>query len=307
MIKRIVTFITWGFFALAVWIIAKEVRLVGEKHLIHLICSTPLTVIGLAGIGIILNYLALSGYDWLALDYIGKKLPYGKVLKIASLSFAFSNTTGHTYASGGAVRYLLYRPMGLSQTEILKMVLFETLTVFIGISVSFLLAIGLGPFEGLHSPIISQGLYLIAGVLLLVLISYYLLGVIHPREWKIKKVNLPAPTTRMTLAQISVGVLDNLLLFCVFYIFLRYYMPAPFFETFTVFILAQSIGFVAQVPGGLGVFEGAFLYLFPHTPLQKSSILAALILFRIFYYFIPFLLAIGYLGINYLRKKLSDT
>ncbi|MBQ2592492.1 MAG: hypothetical protein II567_04330, partial [Candidatus Riflebacteria bacterium] len=48
--------------------------------------------LGIAGIGIILNYLVLSGYDWLALDYIGRKLPYKKVLKAAGISFAFSNT-----------------------------------------------------------------------------------------------------------------------------------------------------------------------------------------------------------------------
>ena len=305
MIKRLVTIITWAFLGLAVWIIAKEIRIVGGKHLMNLIASTPFRVIGIGFVWITLDYLVLSGYDGLALAYIGKKLSYLKILKIATLSFAFSNTTGHTYAAGGAVRYLLYRPLGLTQAEVLKMILFETLTVFIGIAVSFLLAIGLRPFEGVGFPILSRSLYLMAGVLLIVLIGYYLFGIVRPRKWKIKKIELPPPTPRMSLAQIGVGVLDNLLIFCVFYTFLKYYLPAPFLETFTVFILAQSIGFMAQIPGGLGVFEGSFLYLFPHNSTQKSGILAALILFRIFYYFVPFILATLCLGIHFIRKRFS--
>lgn len=299
MLTRIIKIITWGFFLLAVWIIAKEVRLVGGKNLIRLIADTPLWVTGIAGIGIILNYLILSGYDCLALEYIGKKLPYRRILKAAGIGFAFSNTTGHTYAAGGAIRYWFYMPLGISKTAILKMIVFETLTILIGIMVIFDIAILSAPPPGEEFYAVGFGV----GILL----ALYIGCIVIPRKKiHIKALSLPAPSMKMTIKQIMVGVLDNGLLFLIFYTFLRYHLNAPFGETFSIFIIAQSIGFMVQVPGGLGVFESSFLYLFPHDNMQKSGILASLILFRIFYYFLPFILAMFYLGVQFIirRKKL---
>ena len=276
----------------------------GTKNLIDLMQNTPIWVMGIAGIGILINYFILSGYDELALCYIGKKLAYKKVFKAAGISFAFGNTTGHTYAAGGAIRYWFYMPWGISQTEILKMILFETLTVFIGIMLGFILAIGLMPWEDFP---FKDGFYAV-GIGLVILMALYIGGIVIPhRKFRIKRITLPAPTLKMTIKQIIIGLGDNISLFLIFYTFLRYHLNASFLETFSIFIIAQSIGFMAQVPGGIGVFEGAFLYLFPHIGVQKSGILASLILFRIFYYFVPFILAMGYLGFKSLRKKLSGT
>ena len=296
MLNRIIKIITWGFFLLAVWIIAKEVKIVGWENLIDLMIDTPLWVIGIAGVGIILNYIVLSGYDWLALDYIGKKLPYKKVLKAAGISFAFSNTTGHTYAAGGAIRYLFYTPWGIPDVAILKMILFETLTILIGIAVSFIVAVFLSPLPDAGCDAIGIGI----GILL----ACYVVGIIIPKKKiHIKKILLSAPDIKITIKQIIIGLMDNILLFLIFYTFLRYHINAPVIETFCIFIIAQSIGYMAQVPGGLGVFEGSFLYLFPHESDQKSGILAALILFRIFYYFLPFIIAIIYLGLHFMVQR----
>ena len=112
----------------------------------------------------------------------------------------------------------------------------------------------------------------------------------------------------MTIKQILLGISDNILLFLVFYAGLRYHIPTPFFETFMVFIIAQSIGLMTQVPGGLGVFESSFLYIFPYMPAQKGAILMSLILFRIIYYFTPFIIACLYLaGKHYMKKTKSPS
>ena len=91
----------------------------------------------------------------------------------------------------------------------------------------------------------------------------------------------------MTLRQILIGSMDMIATSLVFYTLLRYHLDVHFFHVVSIFLLAQLIGISTQVPGGLGVFEGMFLYLFVHTPPEKAPILAALITFRIMYYFIP--------------------
>jgi uncharacterized membrane protein YbhN (UPF0104 family) len=49
-------------------------------------------------------------------------------------------------------------------------------------------------------------------------------------------------------------------------------------------------GALSHSPGGLGVFEGVILLLMPEAP--KAGVLAALVMFRLFYTYIPFLLGV---------------
>jgi glycosyltransferase 2 family protein len=53
-----------------------------------------------------------------------------------------------------------------------------------------------------------------------------------------------------------------------------------------VFLASFSAALVSHAPGGLGVFELVFLTAMPDIP--KADVLAALIIFRLFYLLIPF-------------------
>ena len=83
-------------------------------------------------------------------------------------------------------------------------------------------------------------------------------------------------------------------------------METPFIETFVIFIIAQCVGFATQVPGGLGVFEGTFLYLYPYIETEKAGIIASLILFRLIYYFLPFILSGCYFGTYWIKKRFKS-
>jgi phosphatidylglycerol lysyltransferase len=61
-----------------------------------------------------------------------------------------------------------------------------------------------------------------------------------------------------------------------------------------VFVLAQAAGVVSQIPGGIGVFESAFLWLMSAAQsTHHPSLIGALLLYRIIYYFLPLMLAGG--------------
>lgn len=277
--------------------------MIGSEHLLNLILETPFWVLLIALVGTGINYLILSGYDVLALQYIGKSLSYLTILKAAWTSFAVSNTTGHIYAAGGAVRYLFYVPDGLGRLEILKMIVFETLTVFLGMAAAFELSVAMIPFE----PILRNyaglnTLYLMAIVILFILGWYYVFSSRKRRLVHFGKRAFYLPNRTVMGWQIFVGLADNLTLFFVFYVLLQYHLNTPLGGTLTIFVIAQSIGMVTQVPGGIGVFEGTFLCLFPHTVAQKGAILGSLILFRVLYYFVPFIIATLCLGIRELYR-----
>ncbi|MCW8140897.1 MAG: hypothetical protein KIT58_18500 [Planctomycetota bacterium] len=66
--------------------------------------------------------------------------------------------------------------------------------------------------------------------------------------------------------------------------------------------MAQGLGVLSHVPGGLGVFEGAVLALLtPYVP--AHTVLGALLAYRVIYHVIPFLLAVALLAAFELRPR----
>jgi uncharacterized membrane protein YbhN (UPF0104 family) len=67
------------------------------------------------------------------------------------------------------------------------------------------------------------------------------------------------------------------------------------YETFlAVYVFATMLGIASHSPGGLGVFEATILLALSRLP--REGVLGALLLFRICYYLVPFVLALAMLG-----------
>lgn len=308
MLDKIIKLLSFVFLVLGIWFISKDIETVGGDKLWHMITSTPLSILMAVLLATGINYLFLIGYDVISLEYIDRFIPYPKIIQTALVGFGISNTAGHAYASGGAIRYLFYVPQGLKRLEVLKVIAFETLSIFIGIMVAFEIAVLLSFFELSKSAYTKLNeVHFIGIILLIFLLSYYYFIVIPKRNLKIGKQVIQAPDKKTTLKQIVVGLGDNVTLFITFYTVFSYYIDAHFLEAFTVFIIAQSIALATQVPGGIGVFESGFLLLFPHEQSEKTGILASLAVFRVIYYFIPFIVAGIYLGLYRLKKIKSPS
>ncbi len=305
MLNRIIRLIGLFFFGLAFWLVAKEVERVGLSHLITIITETPWWVIGLASIFILLDYIVLSGYDVTALDYIGKKLPFATVFKTSALGFAISNTVGHSFASGGAIRYLFYTPQGLSRHNILILIAFETLTLYIGMGLIYLIAIILSLFI---PNILAhfETFYIAAGFVSIIFLIYFF-AIVYPKHTlKIKNTFFKAPSFKITSMQCFIGVVDNFLVSIVFYCILRYYVETSFLPVFIIFTIAQITAQFSQVPGGLGVLSTLFILLFPHTLSQKAGILAGLFVFRFLYFFVPLIISSFYLIFHIIYNQITQ-
>jgi glycosyltransferase 2 family protein len=61
-----------------------------------------------------------------------------------------------------------------------------------------------------------------------------------------------------------------------------------------IFVAATLLGFASHAPGGLGVFDAAMLVAL--WQFDKGDLLAGLLLFRLLYYIIPFVIALGLLA-----------
>ncbi|GAB6127376.1 bifunctional lysylphosphatidylglycerol flippase/synthetase MprF [Humidesulfovibrio idahonensis] len=244
------------------------------------------------------NFIVLAGYDILALAYIKHPLaPYRPVLA-SFAGNAFSNTIGLSTLAGSSVRYRLYSSWGLTPGEIAKIVVFTTLTLWLG-----LFSIGGIIFTVKPLPLpdwvtlpfhTTRPLGLI---LLIAPVAYLYAAARKETPWRIGKMTLLLPQFRSALLQVGVASLDWALAAAVLYALLPPWANVNFPLVLGAFLLGQIAGLVSQVPGGLGVFESCLLFLLtPRIP--APALFAALVAYRVVYYLIPLAIASAILAVR---------
>ena len=109
-------------FLAALEVLRTELRTVTWHGLTTDVLSTPPWRLGLALLLTALNYVVLTGYDFLAFAYIGKRLPWRRVMTASFLAYAISNNVGFAMLSGASVRYRFYTRWGITAEELSRIV-----------------------------------------------------------------------------------------------------------------------------------------------------------------------------------------
>ncbi len=246
------------------------------------------------------GYGALIGYDWSALRYLGRHVPLRAVIVGGFLGYAFGNTVGVGAVSGGAVRYRIYSAYGLNAFEVAAISTFVSLAFGLGITVIGLFALMLHP-GALAGMVSWTGLTIreVSGAALVLTVAFLAWGSLTGRRLRIRRIEIPFPRPRLLLGQLFFSVVDTTMAAATLYILLP--AGAPDFITFlAVFAVAMVAGVASHVPGGVGVFEGIIVAAMPgQVPVDKLA--AALLLFRMIYYILPFVMAMIVVALNEAR------
>ena len=273
-------------------------------ELLNAIEATDWSTLIVAGCFVAAGYLTLTFYDLFALRTIGRAdVPYRVAALGGFTSYAVGHNLGASVFSGGAVRYHIYSNWGLSVVDVTKLCFVAGLTFWLG-NVTVL---GLGI---LYAPAAARAidqlpLWLNRGfaLALLALLAAYVSWVwVRPRVIGREDWHLSLPGGPLTLVQIAIGIVD--LSCCAIAMYML--MPAwpagfppgtlGFVMVAVIFVAATLLGFASHAPGGLGVFDAAMmvaLYQF-----NKEDLLAGLLLFRLLYYVIPFVISLLILGLR---------
>ncbi len=240
-----------------------------------------------------LSYLALTGYDGLALRHLGIKVPYRLTAVASFTSYAFSFTLGFPLVTGAAVRYWVYGPAGLSAGKIAGLTAVAGITFWLGmelvVGVGFLSASDpIADIDHFH-PLANRLIGLGAIGVLIAYVAWTTL--MRRRDATVLGVRLPGP--RLTVGQMALGVIDICSAAAALYVLLprdnRFGFPA----FATLYSFASMLGIASHAPGGLGVFEATILQ---GVGGDEDSVLASLLLFRGIYYVVPFIAAMAMLG-----------
>jgi uncharacterized membrane protein YbhN (UPF0104 family) len=110
------------------------------------------------------------------------------------------------------------------------------------------------------------------------------------------------PSAALTFVQIGIGIADLAIGALAMYTLLPAEPAVDFSTLLVTFVLATLIGFLSHAPGSLGVFDAAMLV--GLSQLDKSELLASLLIFRILYFILPFFVALCLLSARELWMNL---
>jgi phosphatidylglycerol lysyltransferase len=275
------TLISAVLFCIAIAIIHHKLKQYHYHDIAAELAKTPIVYV-LAALGLtFLDYLVLTSYDTLALIYIGHRLPYHKIAVASFIGYVFGHNT--TIVGGSAARYRIYSALGLSAGEVARLVVFCSLTFWLGFFTLGGLAFLFHP-QAIQQPFHTTQPIGIAFLALLA--AYFALTAVRKRPLVLRGWEFAIPSLRLAFGQIVIASIDWALAGSVLYALLARTIELSYLEFLEIFLLAQIIGLVSTVPGGLGVFESVMLLLLSDAA-QPSSLIGSLLLYRVIYYLLP--------------------
>ena len=273
------------------YLLFKELRGLSAGDIVVSLNAIPMQRYAFAAASTVLAYAALAWYDRIALLHLGRNLGWVFISLVSFTTYALSHNIGASVFSGAMVRYRAYSSKGLSAAEVGVLVALCSFTFGLG-------TILLGGLVLMVMPEIVQRLYDLPvwaarglGAGLLGFVCLYIIGSLrHFKPLTIAGFHLVYPRPPIALRQLFAAPLELIGAAGIIYFALPEVGNPGYLIVLGVFLASFSAALLSHAPGGLGVLEFIFLTAMPGLP--KADVVAALIVFRLFYLLIPLAFAI---------------
>jgi phosphatidylglycerol lysyltransferase len=277
--------------AAALFVVQREFRSLSWADIRGAVHATPASALWGAGGFTLLAYLILTAYDRLGSVYAGHPVSYARTSLASFVAYSLANNLGFATVSGAAVRYRFYAAWGLPPVAIAKVVAFTSLTFGLGgFALGGLVLVvepEVLPFFGDGVPRWSMQA---AGALLWCIVGAYIVLARFVPHFRLFGHQVDLPGFRMALAQTLLASADVAVTALIFWVLLPPAEGLTFLHFLGIYVAAYTAGLAANVPGGIGVFDGAIMFgLSGYLP--APEVVGALLLFRLFYYIAPLFLA----------------
>ena len=296
--------LTWVFFIAVAVLLVVYARNVDWEEVWKVIRNYNHTAL-LAALGlVIVSYLVYGCYDLLGRLYCGHKLAKRQVMLVSFICYAF-NLTLSTWVGGIGMRYRLYSRLGLPSATITRIFSLSITTNWLGYVLLGGVIFSIGVVELPSHWYIEDGTLRIIGAVLLVLSAVYLWACAFAkrRHITIKGQKLVLPGWRFALMQMGISSLNWMAMGAIIWILLG--QDANYFFVLGVLLVSSIAGAIVHIPAGIGVLEAVFIALLAGEHTSQGKIIAALLAYRVLYFFIPLLLAlVCYVLLESRAKKL---
>ncbi len=250
------------------------------------------------------SFIALAGYEDLALRSIGKRLAWARAALVAFIAQSIGHSTGFSAFIGVGLRYRIYAANGLDLADVAKVQLFFSWTFALGVMLLSGLALVFEPHVAAAVIALPLGVWQTLGALLLLGVVVYLALSASGRfaVLRVRGHRLDLPPFGLTVAQISLAVADMAAAAAALYVLLPD-MGVSFAAFLGMFTAAIIVGLLSNVPGALGVLESVLLLMLAPTAEQLPAVMGGMVVFRAVYYILPLLLgAVTLAGLEWRRS-----
>ncbi|KIZ39610.1 MULTISPECIES: lysylphosphatidylglycerol synthase domain-containing protein [Rhodopseudomonas] len=284
--------------AVACYVLIHMLRGIDVHEVVEAMKKIEPRSVALAALFVCAGYFTLTFYDLFAVRAIGRcEIPYRINALAAFTSYSIGHNVGASVFTGGAVRYRIYSAWGLDGIDVAKICFLAGLTFWLGNAAVLGLGIAYHPEAAASIDQLPPWLNrLIALGIIAGLLSYVAWVWIRPRNVGRGSWTVVLPGGPLTLLQILIGIVD--LGFCALamYVLVPDHPNLGFVVVAVIFVSATLLGFASHSPGGLGVFDAAMLV--GLWQMDKEELLAGMLLFRILYYLVPFVVSVVILAVR---------
>ncbi|GAB6169920.1 bifunctional lysylphosphatidylglycerol flippase/synthetase MprF [Clostridium carnis] len=246
-------------------------------------------------------------YDIVLCKDLGiKNIPKRRLFKISWIANTTNNFVGFGGVTGGSLRTAFYKNEGIDILSAVSISVIIWMTTLTGLSGLMLLN-----FKFIF--LLDNTIYLISACLLVLYIPFYMLigkfvnciPIIGEKLKSNVAITLPI---RIKIHMVVIAILEWASAGIFFSFIVGHFAEGvTLSQSLAVFSIATAIGICTLIPGGLGSFELACIYGFGLLSVDNTSIISAVLIYRIFYFAIPWVLSLFVLIEEFIVKKFKKT
>ncbi|MDR0822948.1 MAG: phosphatidylglycerol lysyltransferase domain-containing protein [Endomicrobium sp.] len=307
--KIILIFAGLAIFLAALYLLSNQLKTINPQDIKSALQSIPPHKIAIAMALAFLYYMLLGGYDIIAFKHINNQVPIKpkEIFFTCFLSNAIGNNTGYSMLFGGSLRYRLYSIYKVSIVDVTKVLFFSSATIWLGLFAAGGFIFVIDPVSLAEVTKYNITTRSIGFVFLAILGAYAVLSALNLKSIKICKRSVSFPSIKIVAAQILLATADWITASLTLFVLMPF-GEIPYFVLLKVFLVAQLLGIISQVPGGMGVFETAIAMLLPNAA-ASPAVIGGLLAYRVIFYFFPLsiaLLTLGFYEIVRLVRKVDE-
>jgi uncharacterized membrane protein YbhN (UPF0104 family) len=286
MLSRLLPLVWLSIAAVAAWVLVQRIEAIDFDEVLQHLAAVPTSTVVVALLCSVGVYTAVGSYEG-----IGVRLASGRSLRLQAFRTAvianpLGRMLGVSVLSGGALRYRMYAPEGLSIREVGAVILLVSMPYAFGVGWLIDLSLLLHLQDASRAFQLPLAVIAILGVLGLMKDVGWLALVAHRKQpITLGGESIRLPSLRDALIQIAFGLTQISLMTTILYLF----MPPELNLTWPAFVAVYCLAFVAgqlsNVPAGFGVLEAALFLMLPHVP--PGKLVGSVLAYRAVYELVP--------------------
>jgi glycosyltransferase 2 family protein len=285
-LKRFAPLVWLSIAGLAAWVLVERIEQIDFDQVLQDLRAVPMPIMLFALLCSAGVYTTVGLYEGIAVRIASGRNLRGQAFRTAVIANPLGRAIGVAMASGGALRYRMYAPEGLSIREVGAIILLVAMPYVFGVGWLIDLSLLLHLQDAARAFNLPVAIVAVFGVLGLAKDVGWLAFVASRKEpITIRGQSIRLPSLRDALVQIGFGLVQISLMTTILYVF----MPPELNMTWPAFVAIYCISFVAgqvsNVPAGLGVLEAALFLMLPHVP--PGKLVGAVLAYRAVYELLP--------------------